>query len=138
MIERRHALAALSNRPLRSHIPSLLFPWLTLLLQLTGIFLLFTNNLSTILTLHLPPRAPPHNFCFGCLFLLLFSVSAYNGLNPSEVSLIKADLIDLVMRTEAGQTEKKGSPDIKISEPGDGWEEGEAGILGLTYMYYYT
>ena len=85
-----------------------------------------------------PPRPPPHNFCFGCLFLLLFSVSAYNGLNPSEVSLVKADLIDLVMRTEAGQTEKKGSPDIKISEPGDGWEEGEAGILGLTYMYYYT
>ena len=45
-------------RPLRSRIPSLLFPWLTLLLQLTGIFLLFTNNLSTTLTLH-PPHPPP-------------------------------------------------------------------------------
>ena len=67
----------------------------------------------------------------------LFSVSAYDGLNPSEASLTKVDLIDLVMRKEAGQTEKKGSLDIKISEPGDGWE-GYTGILGLIYMYYYT
>jgi len=66
--------------------------------------------------MHPPPPPYTHNLCFGCLFLLykLFSVSAYDGLNPSEASLTKVDLIDLVMRKEAGQTEKKGSPDTKI------------------------